>query len=174
MSSPAIDPATRALLDRYGFRAEVLAGLVARLEGGIDNAIHGEIAPPRSEDVVTLPAVGTSERARLAAIGERAIAAGKVGAVILAGGMATRFGGVVKAAVPAVLGRSFLDLKIADLARVAERTQGRIPCFLMTSFATDDRVRELGASFATARVPVETFAQGISLRVTRDGQPFIE
>lgn len=175
MSPPAIDPATRALLDRYGFRQDVLDGLVARLaRGEADNAIRGTLAPPAPEDVTPLPAIGTAERARLAAIGERAIAAGKVGAVVLAGGMATRFGGVVKAAVPAVLGRTFLDLKVADLVRTAERTGGRLPCYLMTSFATDAEVSALARSMSTERVPIETFAQGISLRVTRDGAPFLE
>ncbi|MFO0681031.1 MAG: UTP--glucose-1-phosphate uridylyltransferase [Sandaracinus sp.] len=175
MANADIDPGTRALLDRFGHRPELLARLVARL-GGPDegNAIRGRVEAPRESDVVRLPALGTPERARLTAVGERAIAAGKVGAVILAGGMATRFGGVVKAGVPAVRGRSFLDLKITDLVRVAERTKGRVPCFLMTSFATEDTVRALAASLGSARVPIETFAQGISLRVTRDGQPFRE
>jgi UTP--glucose-1-phosphate uridylyltransferase len=44
---------------------------------------------------------------------------GEVGAVILAGGMATRFGGVVKAAVEVLDGQSFLELKLKDLAAVA-------------------------------------------------------
>lgn len=175
MSLPAIDAPTRALLERFGFQPAVLDGLVSRLAaGGLNNAIAGEVEVPAVEDVAPLPVVGSAERLRLAAIGERAIAEGKVGAVILAGGMATRFGGVVKAGVPAVLGRSFLDLKVADLVRVAERTKGRIPCYLMTSFATDERVRELAAALVTDRVPIESFAQGISLRVTRDGAPFIE
>jgi UTP--glucose-1-phosphate uridylyltransferase len=175
MSLAAIDPTTRALLDRYGFRPGLLAELVKRLShGDADNVIRGKVEPPAPEDVARLPAAGTPERARLAAIGERALAAGKVGAVILAGGMATRFGGVVKAAVPAVLGRSFLELKVADLVRIAERTGGRVPCFLMTSFATDDEVAALARGLASPRVPIETFAQGISLRVTRDGAPFVE
>ncbi len=169
-----VDPDTRALLDRFGFREDVLAGLVAGLARGSSNALRGRVEPPAPGDVSALPAVGSAERQRLSSIGERALAAGKVGAVILAGGMATRFGGVVKAAVPAVRGRSFLDLKIADLAHVAARTAGRLPCYLMTSFATDARVRELAAALTSERVPIETFAQGISLRVTRDGAPFVE
>lgn len=169
-----LDAETRALLDRFGFRADVLAGLVARLGDGASNAVRGRVQPPEPGDVVALPPVGSPERVRLAHLGEQAIAAGKVGAVILAGGMATRFGGVVKAAVPAVAGRSFLDLKIADLRHAAARTGGRVPCFLMTSFATDARVRELAAGLSTDAVPVETFAQGISLRVTREGAPFVE
>ena len=174
MSVPAIDAATRELLDRFGHQPQLLAKLIGKLTGDADNAIRGRVEVPLPDDVVRLPERGSAERIRLAAIGERAIAAGKVGAVILAGGMATRFGGVVKAAVPAVLGRSFLELKIADLVAVARRTGGRVPCYLMTSFATDERVAELARALTTERVPIETFAQGISLRVTRDGEPFIE
>jgi UTP--glucose-1-phosphate uridylyltransferase len=174
MPPTAIDAPTAALLARYGFDEALLARLVTRLERGDGNAIRGRVEPPREGDVVALPAPRTPERRRLAAIGERAIAAGKVGAVILAGGMATRFGGVVKAGVPAVRGRTFLDLKVADLARLAERTNARVPCFAMTSFATHDAVGDLSRALATPRVPIECFAQGISLRVTKSGEPFIE
>jgi predicted DNA repair protein MutK len=44
-----------------------------------------------------------------------------LGAVVLAGGMATRFGGVVKAVVPVLDGKSFLELKHDDLARVSAK-----------------------------------------------------
>jgi UTP--glucose-1-phosphate uridylyltransferase len=170
-----VDPTTRAQLARFGFDASALSSLVDRLTGaGFDNAVRGALMPPAPEDVVALPPPGDPARARLAEVGLAAIRAGRVGACVLAGGMATRFGGVVKAAVPAVLGRSFLDLKVADLVALAARTGGRIPCFAMTSFATDDDVRALAAGLATDRVPIECFAQGISLRVTQDGAVFHE
>lgn len=167
-----IDAETASLLQRYGFDRPTFERLVARLQSPTlrDNTIRGTIEEPSPADVARLPAPGDPERERLATIGARAIAGGQVGAIVLAGGMATRFGGVVKAAVPAVLGRTFLDLKLADLARLAERTGGRVPCWLMTSFATDDEVTRLARAYDTPRTPVATFPQMISLRVFDDGQ----
>jgi UTP--glucose-1-phosphate uridylyltransferase len=158
----SLDAETRALLQRFGFEASVFAELRERLRDGTAsdaNRLAGKIEAPGADDVRPLPAQGSRDRARLAEMGRAHIAAGKVGAVVLAGGMATRFGGVVKAAVEAVDGKSFLDLKLADLAKV--------PAFLMTSFATEDEVAEL------ARGRAETFPQFISLRLTPDGEIFI-
>lgn len=157
-----LDGETTALLQRFGFDAETFEALRARLRAGIAadaNKIDGNIEAPGPDDVKPLPAQGSRERARLAERGQAAIDAGKVGAVVLAGGMATRFGGVVKAAVEAVDGHSFLDLKLRDLAKV--------PAYLMTSFATEDEVAKLAGARAT------TFPQFISLRLTPDGSIFV-
>src|SRR5882757_3384094 len=125
----AFDPETRALLDRFGFDEENFEQLRERLqqEGRRPehNAIDGTVTPPEPGDLAELPIAGTPARAALHGRAVRAMAAGEVGVVILAGGMATRFGGVVKAAAEAVDGRSFLDVKLADVAAVAERTGAR-------------------------------------------------
>ena len=52
--------------------------------------------------------------------------------------MATRFGGVVKGTVEVLDGRSFLELKLAQIADVAAALETEIPTALMTSFATDE------------------------------------
>jgi UTP--glucose-1-phosphate uridylyltransferase len=174
MSGPqltGIDEETSSLLQRFGFERGTFEKLVARLSdpGLRDNTVRGTLEVPAPRDVTPLPPVGSAERARLDAIGTKAIAAGKVGAVVLAGGMATRFGGVVKAGVPAVLGRTFLDLKLSDLSRLAARTGGRVPCWLMTSFATDEEVTRLARAYDSPSTPVATFPQMISLRVFADG-----
>ncbi len=166
-----IDAETTVLLQRFGFDPEAFAALVERLADpkARDNSVRGTLEVPAPGDVVPLAPIGSAERDRLTAIGTEAIASGRVGAIVLAGGMATRFGGVVKAAVPAVLGRTFLDLKLSDLARLAARTSGRVPCWLMTSFATDAEVTELARAYDAPRTPVATFPQMISLRVLPDG-----
>jgi UTP--glucose-1-phosphate uridylyltransferase len=99
---------------------------------------------------------------------------GQVAAVILAGGMATRFGGVVKAAVEVLDGQSFLELKLKDIRAVAARAGAAIPVYLMTSFATDDAIRQMAEELSTERCPIETFPQFISLRVTPEGELFRE
>ena len=64
-----------------------------------------------------LPAPGTPEGRRAAALGREIIGRGEVAAVVLAGGMATRFGSQVKALATVLTGHdlTFLDLKLADL-----------------------------------------------------------
>ena len=59
--------------------------------------------------------------------GLEALAAGRVAQVVLAGGMATRFGGVVKGVVEALDGRSFLSWKLGETARLGERARRRDP-----------------------------------------------
>lgn len=176
LDEQGLDAATASLLQRYGFDADTFASLRERLrrgEAGPEaNRIAGTIEPPREGDVPSLPPLGSEARARLDALGREQIARGAVGVVVLAGGMATRFGGVVKAGVEALDGRSFLELKVADVRRLAERLGARVPVYLMTSFATDEEVRRLAAELTSDAAPVSTFAQLISLRLTPEGELF--
>jgi UTP--glucose-1-phosphate uridylyltransferase len=177
MTDIVFDSETRALLDRFGFDQEAFDRLRQRLQGEgrrrEHNAIAGQVTPPEAGDVAELPIPGTPARAALHGRGVRALAAGEVGVVILAGGMATRFGGVVKAAAEVVEGRSFLDVKLADVTSVAERTGGRVPVYLMASFATAEAVTAMGKATHRERVPVETFTQFVSVRLTPEGELFL-
>jgi UTP--glucose-1-phosphate uridylyltransferase len=109
----AIPSAVRARLEQHGFQEARLVELGERLSRGADDRglATGRIEPPRAQDVVTLPRAGSEERRKLEGLGEEALAAGKVALVVLAGGMATRMGGVVKALVEALPGSTFLDLR---------------------------------------------------------------
>lgn len=164
------------MLEAHGFDQQTFDKLRERLRRGEATAAHnrvrGDVQPPQPGDVVPLSPPGTPERARLDGIGLAALSEGTVGAVILAGGMATRFGGVVKAGVPALDGLSFLDLKLRDVSRRAEQAGHRLPVFLMASFATEAEVRRLGAAASSERVPVETFTQYVSLRLTPEAALF--
>lgn len=163
-------------LERFGFDDAQLKRFAARAGERADNFITAAITPPAADDVSVLPALGTPERAELARRGEEAIRAGRVGVIVLAGGMATRFGGVVKAAVPVVDGRSFLDLKHADVRNVSAKLGAPITTYVMTSFATHDRIVEQvrDEKLATAAAPIECFAQLVSLRLTPSGDIFEE
>jgi UTP--glucose-1-phosphate uridylyltransferase len=176
----SLGPATVSLLTRYGFDRQVFETLRQKLAEDLargrayddGNKLRGAIEPPATGDVRQLPELGTHARKELAARGEQAIRAGKVAAVVLAGGMATRFGGVVKAAVEVSRGKTFLDLKLADIRASAARAHGRVGTYLMTSFATDADVSRMAREANTAEAPVETFSQFISLRLERDGKLF--
>lgn len=173
-----VDPTTSALLQRYGFDRELFESLRQRLVGGElgadANRIRGLVEPPRVGDLPRLPPVGSAERTRLAVLGTDAMRRGEVGCVVLAGGMATRFGGVVKAAVEALPGQSFLHLKVRGIRLAAEQAHARVPVFVMTSFATDAELTRLIVTEQSAVSPVATFAQLISLRLRPDGELFRE
>jgi len=176
MNSREIDAETAQLLQRYAFEDIPFESLQERLAqgqlGASQNRITGCVEPPDEGDLQALPPLGGDLRRALAARGEEAMRRGEVAAVILAGGMATRFGGVVKAAVEVLDGQSFLDLKLKDIAAVAERANATIPVYLMTSFATDEAIRQMAEPLSTKRCPIKTFPQFISLRVTPDGKLF--
>ncbi len=176
MSSQDIDAATQQLLQRYGFEDIPFESLRKRLsDGGVgpdQNRITGRVEPPDEGDLRALPPLGGEVRKALTERGEEAMRSGEVGAVILAGGMATRFGGVVKAAVEVLDGQTFLELKLKDIAAVAERAGARIPVYLMTSFATHDAIQQMAEPLSTEQCPIISFPQFISLRVTPAGELF--
>jgi len=127
----------------------------------------------RPADVTDLPSRDGEQGRRLEQLGLDAIAGGGLAMVVLAGGMATRMGGVVKGLVDAVPGTTFLDARLAERAYWQERTGARVPIWLMTSHATDGPIRAaLGDRIDGSSV--ETFMQGTSLRVTPDGRLFRE
>jgi len=171
-----VRPDLRALLGRYGFDPEQFETLRARVAVGTlspeTNIARGEVTPPRNEDLTRLPEPDAPAWAAARDAGLDAIRAGKVGQVVLAGGMATRFGGVVKGAVEALDGRSFLDWKLAETAELAERLDASIPVALMTSFATDE---ETHVHLSALNLPEPLwFSQFVSLRLTPEGDLFEE
>jgi UTP--glucose-1-phosphate uridylyltransferase len=167
----------RARLDRAGFDQARLLALGASLTGDVAkrrdarNRVSGDVRGPATHEIVDAPRAGTADGERLARLGRESMARGEMAFVVMAGGMATRMGGVVKALVDALDGKTFLDLRLrenASLARVAGRP---VPMWLMTSDATEGPIR---AALAQAHAPahVKTFLQGLSLRLTPGGALF--
>ncbi|MGH3110888.1 MAG: UTP--glucose-1-phosphate uridylyltransferase, partial [Gaiellaceae bacterium] len=169
-----VDAGTRETLERFGFDAALFEELRARVAAGdlspASNVVRGEIEPPRDDDVTLLPEPGDEDYERAHAAGLEALRAGAVGQVVLAGGMATRFGGVVKAVVNAVDGRSFLEIKLAETLELEEAVGAEVPVALMTSFATDDVIRGYVAERGLGDPIV--FNQYVSLRLEPDGDLF--
>lgn len=167
-----IDDATQAVLDEFGFDAERFERLRAEVAAGrlspASNIVRGRVEPPLPEEIVRLPERGDDDEARAA--GLDALGAGEAAIVVLNGGMATRFGGVVKGTVEVLDGRSFLELKLGSAAEVGEALGVEIPAAVMTSFATDTATRE----FVAARGLPEPlyFSQSVSLRLEPDGTLF--
>ena len=171
-----VDAGTRTVLERFGFDPETFETLREKVASGelsaAANVARGSVEPPREEDVARLPAPGSGDWSDARAAGVEVLRAGGVAQVVLAGGMATRFGGVVKGAVEAVDGRSFLSWKLGETARLAEELGTSIPVALMTSFQTADETR---AHVASLDVPEPLwFSQSVSLRLTEHGELFLD
>ncbi len=166
----------RELLDRHHFDADRFERLAGRLSNGpvdhaADNRVRGQVEPPAPDDVSDLPEPGSPESQRLEALGLAALASGRCALVVLAGGMATRMGGVVKALVEALPGRTFLDLRLAEMQALEQRVGRKVPLWLMSSAATDAGLRQaLGDRIDGDSVAV--FPQSLSLRLTPEGDLF--
>jgi UTP--glucose-1-phosphate uridylyltransferase len=165
-------------LARAGFDEDLFVSLAtplfARGAGGAPadrNRIAGAVEAPRPGDIARAPAKGTAEHDGLAKAGRDAIARGELAFCVLAGGMATRMGGVVKALVKAFDDHTFLDLRLAENARWSREAGRPLPLWLMTSDATDAPIRhELARVGAPSHV--KTFQQNLGLRLTREGKLF--
>ncbi|MGZ3476921.1 MAG: UTP--glucose-1-phosphate uridylyltransferase, partial [Polyangiales bacterium] len=135
----ALPPKVRAQLSAVHFdraRLESLAQRVGKTSAD-SNRVTGVVEPPRSEDVVPAPASATAEGAAAIERGRSAIARGEVAFVVLAGGMATRMGGVVKSLVEVLPGLTFLGYRIKEIDLLHQRYGARVPLWLMTSYATN-------------------------------------
>jgi len=123
--------------------------------------------PLLAGDVVEMPAPGSEAHRQAFRVGESALHAGQVAALVVAGGAGTRFGGAVKALVPVLEGKTFLDLKLADVARVGRA----VPVAVMTSHLTDAGIRAALAVRGPS-IPVHLFQQRSLPRLRPDGSVF--
>ena len=171
-----LDRGTAELLARFAFDADLFEDLQRRVRTGElsseSNPVRGDVEPPLDEDVTPFPGSGEAPYEDALEAGTEALRAGRVAQIVLAGGMATRFGGVVKAVLDAVDGRSFLEAKLTQTASVERSLRCEVPIALMTSFATDDAVRTHVVERGLGDPLV--FSQSVSLRLDESGELFRE
>jgi UTP--glucose-1-phosphate uridylyltransferase len=171
-----VDRETAAVLERFGFDEPLFESLRARVAAGelslASNVVQGTIEPPRDDDITKLPVTGDAPYESARAAGLEALDRGEVAQVVLAGGMATRFGGVVKAVLTAVDGKSFLEAKLVQTARLEQALACVVPVALMTSFATDEAIR--GHVVERGLGEPLVFNQFVSLRLETSGELFRE
>ncbi len=188
MTAYGLHPATQRLLADFAFDARMFETLKDQFCSGTltpdSHRLGPNVAPLDSSHISPLPEPQSPTWRILEKRGRAAIQQGQVAAVILAGGMATRFDSKVKAAVEVLKGHRFLDLKLRDIRLQAARCGGPIPVFIMTSFATDAAVRALLPDDGPApghggargpeksQGPEETFAQSVLLRLDDQGALF--
>lgn len=175
-----LDPALRSRLDAAGFDRGLFLELASSLTEGdaptrrrTRNTVKGQVTPPRRDEIARIPAAGTPEREAFRARGEQALRNGELAFCTMAGGMATRMGGIVKALAEAYDGRSFLDLRLAENRTASARAGRPVPLWLMTSEATHEA---LAAALTKSKAPehVALFMQNLSLRLDPDGTLFYD
>ena len=114
----SLDHPTRALLAQHYFDEDTLVHMAQVLTSDTQdvntNLIGGHLEPPAPQNLHTLPDIGSPESVELRQLGEDAIAAGEVMILVLNGGMATRFGGVVKGVVSVTENLSFSRVEIEE------------------------------------------------------------
>lgn len=164
----SLSPEMLRELAKFRIDEAQLAQFAARAADRVSTAVRGAISPLAASDTSRLPDPGAPESVRLAKLGTDALERGEVGVVVLAGGMATRFGGVVKSVVPVLPGKSFLWMKVADVRTVGPE----VPVYVMTSAATHDRIVQQVQEERLAGV--ECFPQFVSLRLTPSGDLFLD
>lgn len=181
----SLSPPLLERLKARGFDPERLRAWARDLGQNTDarNRLAGSVEPPAPGDVVDAPVAGTPEHARLEALGLAALHRGEVALCVLAGGMATRMGGVVKSLVEVLPGKTFLDLRLAENAHLARLGGHKVPLWLMTSEPTDGPIRAALGDRLDGDY-LATFEQFVSPRLTnapgnaeifldKDGQPSV-
>jgi len=175
MAALPLTSAQRKLLATYNFDAESFLMLKRELKEGRFPTERNEalepLAPPTPDDFMPWPQIHSAERQELMALGERAIAQGEVCVAVLNGGMATRFGGVVKGVVLVDGHKSFLQLKLTHVAKMGTD----VPVFLMNSFATHETTQKhLQEILGPRAEQVHSVCQSISMRLDPQGELFVD
>jgi UTP--glucose-1-phosphate uridylyltransferase len=162
-----------SLLRKHYFDEERFLKLAERLQPGSthSNVVSGRVMPPEPGDIQSLPKAGSDEAKELEELGLASLRNGEWALVVLAGGMATRMGGVVKSLVEALPGHRFLDLRLNEATTLERRVGRRVPLWLMTSNATDDAINEALGDRKDPKY-LSTFIQHLSLRLTPQGDLF--
>jgi UTP--glucose-1-phosphate uridylyltransferase len=169
----ALSPALKQRLAARGFSADALLARAAVAGKDRDgrNRLRGTMEPPLPADLTDAPDPASGEGKRLAEVGLDALGRGELALCVLAGGMATRMGGVVKALVEALPGKTFLDLRLAEIEHVSRLAGRQVPFWMMTSEATFGPIQQaLGGKVDGEHVAL--FEQHVSLRFAPDGSLF--
>lgn len=174
LDDPRLD---KAFLAAHDFDETFFTYAQTRIASGELNSASSVITGPilPVDDVIDVHYDGDEAR-QMRALGEASLRAGKVACVVLNGGMATRFGGVVKGVVEVFDGETFISLKAKDVLKAARKFSAPLPFVLMNSFATHEATLAHVAArdrFGFNKSDLLSFQQSVSIRMNPDGSLFI-
>jgi UTP--glucose-1-phosphate uridylyltransferase len=165
---------TQALLKQHRFDEAWLLDQARRSKSGTrSNFVQGALAAPHPDSVMDVEALSPEQQQRFGALGEQALRDGSCALVVLAGGMATRMGGVTKALVEVFDQKTFLDLRLKEQHSHTVKYGKCPPLWLMTSHATHDGIAEaLGSKVDGAQLAL--FRQSLSVRLDSTFDLFLD
>jgi len=174
-----IDATLHQRLVGAGFDSQLFLELAATLREEPDplvrrrkrNVLQGLIRAPEPGEIAPCALANTANYERYSALGEQALARGELAFCTLAGGMATRMGGIVKALAHAVDGHSFLSMRLHENDSASDRAGHAVPLWLMTSEATHAPIVQ-ALENSRAGEHVAAFRQNLSLRLNAEGTLF--
>ena len=135
------------------------------------SVFEGEIAAENSATEIDW---NNSEHTKL---GIESLRSGNVALFVLNGGMATRFGNVVKGTVEVFDQKSFLQLKAEDVRHSQDDLGAAIPFVMMNSFATREATLthfQDNHFFGLSEDDIYSYEQSISLRMNPDGTLYLD
>lgn len=162
------------ILKKYNYDEKLSGNLRKKFLAGEfsdkNNILKAKIEPPENAEFFN-PKNDTSQNEKLRNAGSDAIKNGKLGVVIVNGGMATRFGGVVKGIVEVYDGKSFLQIKLEQIKKVNKKYNVKIPIYLMNSYATEKATLEhlKKNDWFGLENNIKCFNQFIAKRLNTDG-----
>jgi len=128
-----------------------------------------EMFPPPEDIFIKIPQQNSRAWVTALETGKSLCERGEVAVLILNGGMATRFSGVVKGVDVEVFGKPFLYWKLKQVKKVAPR----IPVFIMTSPFTHEKTVEYLKSPGEEGEGIFIFMQNAYPTTNEDGSPFL-
>ncbi len=162
------------ILKKYNYDEKLFGNLRKKYLAGEfsdkNNILKAKIEPPEDAEFFN-PKNDISQNEKLKNLGADTIKNGKLGVVIVNGGMATRFGGVVKGIVEVYDGKSFLQIKLEQIKKVNQKYNVSIPIYLMNSYATEEATLEhlKKNSWFGLENSIKCFSQFIAKRLNTDG-----
>lgn len=165
---------TQAVLEEHRFNSSWLLNQATLSKTGTrSNYVQGKLEAPAENDVRDVEKLSPDERAHFQNLGEEALRQGQCALVVLAGGMATRMGGVTKALVEVFDGKTFLDLRLREQKTSEEKYGTCPPLWLMTSHATHDGIQKaLGDRVDGEKLAL--FRQSLSVRLDHKFDLFLD
>ncbi|OQA92675.1 MAG: putative uridylyltransferase [Elusimicrobia bacterium ADurb.Bin231] len=165
------------ILSKYGYDSKLFEELRNKFISGElsrkNNLIRGKVSAPE-ESMYFYCGRDKGKDSEYSKIADNAIRRGKLGIVIVNGGMATRFGGVVKGVVEVYDAKSFLQIKLEQIKKANEKYQTHIPVYLMNSYATEaSTIEHLEKNnYFGLKNSIKCFNQFIAKRLNADGTYF--
>ncbi|MDD5687119.1 MAG: UTP--glucose-1-phosphate uridylyltransferase [Elusimicrobia bacterium] len=166
------------ILKKYNYDEKLFEDLRKKFLSGEfsdkNNIIKGKVESP-DETKFFNSEKDLDTKQTLAEVGAAAIKSKKLGIVVVNGGMATRFGGVVKGIVEVYDKKSFLQIKLEQIKKVNLKYNVSIPIYIMNSFATENStlkyLKENG--YFGLENNIKCFSQFIAKRLNIDGSYFL-